>query len=72
MNFREVRCEGVNWMELAKDRNQGQTSLVTVTDLLVFLKKKVGDFLTYTTCGKYPRRLFSGGTLKLVEGNEMK
>jgi hypothetical protein len=33
INFREVKCEGMNWIELAEDRVQWQTSLDMVMDL---------------------------------------
>jgi hypothetical protein len=33
MKFREVRCEGMNWIELAEDRIQWQIPLDTVVDL---------------------------------------
>jgi hypothetical protein len=37
MNLREIGCEGVRWMELAKDRVQTRSLVLAVLNLRVLL-----------------------------------
>jgi len=44
MDLREIGWEGVDWINLAQNRDQLRALLVTVMNLLV--PSKVGNFLT--------------------------
>jgi hypothetical protein len=54
MNLREVGCDGVDWIDVAQDRNQWRTLVDTVMNFRV--PSNVEEFLSSCTTAALSRR----------------
>jgi hypothetical protein len=54
MELREMRWDGMDWIDLAQDRDQLRALVNTVMKLRV--PKKIGKFLSSCTTGDFSRR----------------
>jgi hypothetical protein len=64
MNFREIGWNGMNWTDLAQDRDQWRALVNTVMNLRVSLT--VGKFLSSCTTGGFSRRVHLHAVTQLV------
>jgi hypothetical protein len=55
MDLREIGWDGVDWVDLAQDRDQWRALVNTVMNLLV--SKNAGKFLSGCTIGGFSRRV---------------
>jgi hypothetical protein len=54
MGLREIEWDGMDWIDLAQDRDQWRALVNTVMNLRV--PKNAGKFLSGCTIGKFSRR----------------
>jgi hypothetical protein len=54
MDLREIGWDGVNWIDLAQDRDQWRALVNTVMNLQV--SQNAGNFLSGLTIGSFSRR----------------
>jgi hypothetical protein len=54
MDCREIRCGGVDWIDMAQDRDQWRALVNMVMNLRV--SQNVGKFLSSRTIGSFSRR----------------
>jgi hypothetical protein len=55
MDLREIRWDGVDWIDLAQDTDRGRTLVNMVMNLLI--SKNAGKFLSSCTIGGFSRRV---------------
>jgi hypothetical protein len=54
MDLRAIRWGGIDWIDLAQDRDQWRTLVNTVLNIRV--PQNAGDFLSICTTGNFSRR----------------